>query len=70
MFSKCLCFEVHMMRNGLDLGSKDDTPQKKDLKKAQGRSTYTQQKSKTRDQKSSRKEIEEIKKRDSQLAPL
>jgi hypothetical protein len=26
MFSKCLCFVVHRMRIGLDLGSKDATP--------------------------------------------
>jgi hypothetical protein len=31
MFSKCLCFKVHRMRIGLDLGPEDATPQE-DLK--------------------------------------
>jgi hypothetical protein len=29
MFPKCLCFVVHRMQRGLDLGSKDATPIKR-----------------------------------------
>jgi hypothetical protein len=32
MFPKCLCFVVHRMRSGLDLGSGDATPQNKKLR--------------------------------------
>jgi hypothetical protein len=62
MFPKCLCFVVHMMWTGLDQGSKDATPQKKTLKILR-RSISIKNKSKTQEQKSPRKQIEENKKR-------